>query len=391
MYLAVFGVIFVLWLAAPAMLRPRAYSIPSGKVASYIDHKRDYKLVFVGDSRTYTDVQPRVVDPVVGRRSYNMASFGLWLPVQYLEFQDAFKEIPPDTVVVWSLSHRNLVPVGDRWWIPGQYKFSLADAAEYIHDGYPVARIVREYNEAPYSPADLALTFRKDVLNILRMPVRWPHGSRSIAAKPIPRAALSRTGYRVRLMDAAASAAEINKAAAERIMQRLRKDPRVVLVAPVITDGIITSVEDTRVDGGYDRIIVDRAFFKAQQAQLWPRRLQGGGCSFVANDVYMRTFNKVLDLVVKYRLKMIVNYIEDAPGSWTSDSERRCAKQLVTDTIVPMLEQRGISFVAPDFYPRIDYSNDWYFDNSHLHTEGAAMYSQMLATEINKVLAQRGW
>lgn len=89
-YLAAFAALFVLWLASPAILRPRSYSIPSGKVVRYINHKSAYKVVFVGDSRTFTDIQPRVVSPIIGRQSYNMASFGLWMPVQYLEFQDAF-------------------------------------------------------------------------------------------------------------------------------------------------------------------------------------------------------------------------------------------------------------------------------------------------------------
>ncbi len=390
MYFAVFGVFFALWVAAPAVFRPRAYSIPSSKLVSYADHKSDYKLVFIGDSRTYTDIQPRVIDPIIGRPSYNMASFGLWLPLQYLEFRDAFKEIPAGTVVVWSLSHLNLAPVGDRWWIPGQYKFTLADAAEYIHDGYPILRVFREYNAAPYSPADLALKLREKLMKVLNE-VYWRQGHKNPVARNTTARSLSRMGYQLRLIDAPASSAEAHKAVAEMIMQRLKQEPGVVYVMPVNQDGNITSIEVTRADGGYDRIIVDHAFFKAQQARLWPRNTTGTGCSFVPSQVYLRTFKKVLDLVVEHRLKMVVNYIEDAPGSWTSDSERRCAKQFVLDTIVPMLQQRGISFIGPDFYPRIGFSNDWYFDNSHLTTEGAAMYSQMLGADLKQVLAQRGW
>jgi hypothetical protein len=105
----------------------------------------------------------------------------------------------------------------------------------------------------------------------------------------------------------------------------------------------------------------------------------------------MKTFSKILDLVSRYRLHMIVNYIEDAPGSWPSDSERRCAKQFMLNRIVPILKERGIGFVDPDFYPHVQYSNDLYFDNSHLTSEGAAIYSRLLGSDMNKILSDMGW
>ena len=105
----------------------------------------------------------------------------------------------------------------------------------------------------------------------------------------------------------------------------------------------------------------------------------------------MRTFEKILDLITRYHLRVIVNYIEDAPGSWSSDSERACGKQFMIETVVPTLARHGVEVVLPDLYPLIDFSNEWYFDESHLNTEGAAIYSKLLAAELVRVLDARGW
>lgn len=390
-YASIFSVVFAAWLLAPAILRPKIYSVPSDKVARYLARRTAYNIVFIGDSRTFTDIQPRVIDLLIGRRSYNLATFGLWMPVQYLEFRDVFPEVPSGTVLVWSLSHQNFAPVGERWWIPGQYAFGFFDFLEYAMDGYPVKRILQEYEESPYSPADLAVKAKKRLILPFQAIV-WRSGhpiSRQEAAQPtVPANGMLRPEASQPVLQRA----ESNRAAAARIINQMKNNDQVVYVSPVVKDGVVNSVETTRVDGGYDRIIVDRDFFKAEQSQLWPVHSgSDDGCHFTANDVYMRTFVKILNLISEYHLRVIVNYIEDAPGSWPSDSERSCAKRFMIQTIVPILRQRGIGFVAPDLYPKINYSNDYYFDNSHLHSEGAGIYSSLLAPELKKVLDTKGW
>jgi len=393
MYAGVFGLSLASWLATPVFLRPRAYSIPSSKVTTYLAARNGYRLLFVGDSRTYTDIQPRVIDPITARPSYNLASFGLWMPVQYLEFRDVFKNVPKDTVIIWSLSHHNFVPIGDRWWIPGQYAFGIADLAEYILDGYPVKRAIQEYEESPYSPVDIIVKGRKKFLASLEQVVLRRHVHAISPGKGLPTDRISGDDDKFAILPVAVpSRAELNSAAAAKILERLKRDTRVTSMSPVAKDGITNSIETTRADGGYDRIVIDREFFQEQQSKLWPPHTGTAGvCQFEANQVYMKTFNKILDLVSRYRLHMIVNYIEDAPGSWPSDSERRCAKQFMLNRIVPILKKRGMGFVDPDFYPHVQYSNDLYFDNSHLTSEGAAIYSRLLGCDMNKILSDMGW
>ena len=380
--IAMYAVVICGCLAAGMILaesvRPKVYSIPSSKVDAYLAHKDSYRMLFIGDSRTYTDIQPRVTGPITGRTAYNLASFGLWMPVQYLEFRDVFGKIPPGTVVVWSLSHHNFMPIGDRWWIPGQYKFTLSDAAEYLQDGYPASRIIREYEESPYSPVDRLVSARKLLMRSLETRV-W---TRPAPSPSSPQPVDSRI----------ASRAQMNQEAAVALLEALRQDHNVNIAAPVVNDGVVTSIETTRTDGGYDRILIDREFFLTQQRKLWPNHGEDrSGCQVVPNAVYMRTFSKILALISRYRLRVVLNYIEDAPGSWTSESDRRCARQFMADTIVPILAQHGIEFIAPDFYPVIHFSNDYYFDDSHLITEGAALYSQMLGEELRQVLTRKNW
>jgi hypothetical protein len=47
--------------------------------------------------------------------------------------------------------------------------------------------------------------------------------------------------------------------------------------------------------------------------------------------------------------------------------------------------------MAPDLYPSIGFSDDWYFDNSHLATEGAAIYSRLFAQHLAEALTAKGW
>jgi len=381
-YASVLSVVLAVWLNLPVWFRPVAYSIPSSKVQEYVAQRANFKLLFVGDSRTFTDIQPRVVGPIVGRPAYNLASFGLWLPVQYLEFRDVFEKVPRDTVIVWSLSQHNFIPVGDRWWIPGQYKFGLMDGLEYALDGYPIPRIIREYEESPFSPADLVVSFRKKLTGSLDKVV-W-RGSAPKATPVNQQAANAESETR--------SLAERNQAVATRIIEQLKQDKQVTFINPAIRDGIVNSIETSRIDGGYDRIIIDPAYFRKLQAGLWPRRGDSNaGCTFEANAVYMRTFDKILDLIGRYHLRVIVNYIEDAPGSWSSDAERACGKQFMVKKVVPILASRGIEVVFPDFYPSINFSNEWYFDESHLNTEGASIYSKLLAGELARVISLKGW
>lgn len=383
-YVAVIALALAIWLRTPAWFRPRVYSVASGKSSAYLSQAHKYRVLFAGDSRTFTDIQPRTIDPVIGRRSFNLASFGLWMPVQYLEFQEVLPRVPSNTVIVWSLSHSNFVPIGDRWWIPGQYKFGALDAAEFLWDGYPVRRVMREFEESPYSPVDLAVRLRKQVMSSMDEVV-WP------AKKSNARRRTS-SPWQASLLLTAESRAEANEAKAQKILEELHRERRLTMAARVRKDGVVTSVETVGQDGGYDRVVIDRELIRAMQGQLFPRKSrEGGACAFVPSDVYLRTFEKILGLIDKYHLKVIVNYIEDAPGSWDSDTQRRCAKQFMLDKIVPILSRHGIEYISPDLYPAIDYSNDWYFDESHLVTEGATIYSKLLAQELAKVLERKGW
>ena len=376
LYAAVIGLILGVWLESPRYYRPPVYSVPSGKVVAYLAQPDAYQVLFVGDSRTFTDIQPRTVSPLIGRPSYNLATFGLWMPVEYLEYQDVFPHVPQGTVVVWSLSHHNFAPVDVQWWIPGQYKFSLADAAEYVLDGYPVERVIREYDESPFSPVDLVVKRRKELTSSFENVVWRSNAPAAPATESTPAASGNADGINV---DAA------------RILELLKQDTSLTYVSPTVDAGIITSIETIRTDGGYDRILVDDAYYRRQQAPLWPVHSNVTECQFNPNGVYMRTFGKILDLVSKYQIRMVVNYIEDAPGSWQSDIERQCAKQFMQDKIVPMLTARGIAYMAPDLYPVIGFNDDFYFDNSHLTTNGAAIYSKLFASDLAQVLASKGW
>jgi len=106
----------------PLPVEPSMTGYLHQRLAYYAEHRDEFDLVFVGDSRTYCGIPPAVMDPLLEARSLNLAVPAHWLPTQYPFLRDLLDCLRPGTTVVLSLGPLNFVP-----------------ASEAIQTGYPLS------------------------------------------------------------------------------------------------------------------------------------------------------------------------------------------------------------------------------------------------------------
>src|ERR1017187_3834383 len=91
--------------------QPSAAGTLDVKVPYYLAHTGEYGISFMGDSRTLTDIHPALLEATPGwpraLKSFNLGHWAHWLPTQYALFHNIADHIPPGTIVVWSIGHRN--------------------------------------------------------------------------------------------------------------------------------------------------------------------------------------------------------------------------------------------------------------------------------------------
>src|ERR1041385_5695423 len=49
--------------------------LPHQRLNWYCEHRSEFDLLWIGDSRTYCAMDPQLTDPLLGRRSMNMSIF----------------------------------------------------------------------------------------------------------------------------------------------------------------------------------------------------------------------------------------------------------------------------------------------------------------------------
>jgi hypothetical protein len=359
---------------------PTLVGIQVNKLAFYRAHKNEFNLVFLGDSRTYTDIRSDIIDADTHRHSISLASFGLWLPVQYLQFRDVLPIIPPHTTVVWSLSHISFQPIGDRWWIPGQYDFPFFTAIKYIFEGYPFKRIIEEYEQAPYSPIRHLTKVYNGFLTTMDT-VLWQSNTANtnvIAANTNlnPPTAITKH-YR------APTETEIQK-----VTKQWQSKKYIIDVKPVKDGDLTTSLEALTDGGSYIRIELIPQYFKDKTASLSTpqKNIKNFICNYQPNPVYWATFLRMLRLAKENNINLIVNRVEDNPSQFTSVEERDCYRNFMNTVVKTTIEKYGFRFLSLDSAFNQLKDTD-YFDPGHLNSVGDEKYSNQLGPALASMIA----
>lgn len=333
------------------------------KQAAYLRAPAGWDLLFLGDSRTYTDFDPDRLDPLLGTHSLNLAYWAHWFPTQYASFRELIPHIPPGTVVVWSVGEQNF-----------RASSNAVNAAYSIRPW-----LLPRYVEWGYAVTDLQDNVAAGVLDVipvhaLRDPLRNYLASRVQGLEAgAPASATEETGGG----SGAGGAITAGRDAYERLRSVYEADPRVYRVRPWVDEGHVTSIEVLTRRGFYMREEIDTTFFRRKQAELMAHT-DTLASAFTAEPRYWRTFLAILDEFQRHHVRLVVDRVEEAPYHYARGSDRRRVDAFMAE-VQHEVERRGYPWVSVDWSRFVDAD---YFDHDHLNRRGVERFTPLFAAAL---------
>ena len=360
--------------------RPDANGSLHERVLAYLANPTAYDTIFLGDSRTFTDLHPDLFDALAGTKSVNLAAFANWLPTQFALLEDIVDSIPPGTRVVWSIGQSNF---GDfRIW-PRVYPLKVSAIAKLLAAGVPVPKLVEAvtWSRAPLRLFTDRATIRQALLNRMiapRMQKRTgPEGYADIT--------VSKT--------LAQEMAEVEARYAGR--------PGVVRAEAIADEGVVNSVVLTLRGGTYYRIELVPDYFRRKQAEMKaemkPAPASDADDEVVGNEpvavtftpdpVRLRLFKAMLDRLHDRGVNVVINEREEAPYNYgpPARKSRESSRAFLRTVVMPIVVERNFPYIRVDFNKLHD---DDYFDYNHLNSNGIAKFLPMFVAKLDTVTAR---
>lgn len=334
------------------------------KLNEYRSLKNNYDIVFVGDSRTYTNIHPHLVDPLLGKKSYNLGTFAHWLPTQYPFYKELIREMPKGTIVVWSVGHQNFEPYNA---IQRVWQIKLSDVPQYVIWGYPLQDLsdnVMFFNPALHIFSERGKYGKAVVSEILSVPSRIRAFRRR---SPFVAPSASTTG-------SSGNSQEI-----KRLNDHFGKLP-FAKYANTLVDGLqITSVETYTKHGSYLRTELNPAYFRNKQSEMQSGRYR----TLVPTERLMKTFVETLDVFQRNEIFLIVNEVEEAPFRYSDSESKQECRKFMQKYVRPEVERHGFKYITTDLGQLTD---EDYFDWNHLNSTGAQKYTSLLVSALRRVM-----
>lgn len=325
------------------------------KVAYYKTHTGDYNALLLGDSRTLCGMHPDYIDPLWGKRSYNLSHWATWLPAQYALISDVAPIIPKDTVVVWSIGYQNFI----RSPIRAVYPPGWARIIPMTLDGQSASELIAA--QMAFTPVTALMGRRQEFLDqvtqFLDKPVR--------AAKAGP----------------VSSSSESSLLKTDPVLEKVRENPLTAYTESWLDEhGALASIAQYKTNGAMTRIERIPAFYREKQ-----REDEAGGSAvaegFAADESLMRMFEKTLDMLQAQGLRVVISELEEAPYRYKSDTERKKFRDWMRTHIKPAVEKRGFIYIHAD---EVNLTNADYFDFNHLNETGAKRHNAVLARKLRQ-------
>jgi len=359
------------------------------RVAAYLEEPEPYSVVFLGDSRTYCDVHPELIEPLVpGLHALNLSNFSNWFPTQLALIREIVQRIPPRTLVVWSIGHGNFSGIGSGpLSIQRVYPIGFLDAARLTWWNYGRAPQGLFDNLAYYQPTLHAFVAAREIHGAFDMALK-----RSIASSDkIVRFAYTRAAHAATYEHSPGALQEDKLTAAARALeQRARSDPDVTAATATVDDGRITSIIRYFRRGGYHRTEIDPDYFRAKQNAMGYRPLSDVEASaykpLPPGALEWRTFLSILDIFSQRETRLIVNELEEAGFVYGHPLVRSKWRTMMHDLVQPEIERRGFTYMRTNLDELAD---DDYFDWNHMNSKGVGKYTIMLAQRLNELMAER--
>jgi hypothetical protein len=361
--------LLILWVISGPIFStnlPSSTGDPGEKISYFVQHPRDYDLLFVGDSRTYTGMQPDLIDSRLGTRSLNLSAWSHWFPTQFPSFNKLAKKTPEGTTVVWSIGHVNFFPVHDT--INNQYPIGIDNALRYLAWGFTWRQILP--NLLHYNPSAGILGYgagvRRKIEKFRLYPLYLTAGEKKIRS---PRGLPPDLALMV---------------------QEYQADPVVDTIRVRKDQGEVTSLEINKKNGAYYRVEIDKNFFRKKQQEN-VERLRRASVPAVKkwltpDPAYWNAFIAMLDSFERAGISLVVNEFEEAPQQYIFPEDKENWRSFMRNTVQPEVESRGYPYLRVDFDR---FTPEDYFDYNHLNSEGVERFSVLFADLLRPHLQGR--
>lgn len=329
---------------------PSPISNLPGKTAFYLGHANDYDLVFLGDSRTFCTMQPELLDPLLGTRSFNLSHWANWLPTQFAHVQDIVEQIPENTTVVCSFGSFNFRSAK----IYDSYPIGLRKVPRHLSLGIPLSAMIE--NIVALNPVTYLYSRRGALLDRvkeLNACTLWASGGGQSASF----GAMDSTDFSV----------------TEREFSRR---PGVMRVEVQIAEGRPVAVSQFMSGGGYLLEELTPAHFRAKQlgAKFTPQPE-----TFQPDAAYWSLFLAMLDLFRERKIHVVVNVLEEAPHTHPTWADLLRERRFMDGPVRKEVEARGFVYLRVDL-DQLDDAD--YFDHSHMNSRGVKKFSALFAAAL---------
>jgi hypothetical protein len=374
----------IIWRTSHATY-PRFSPSPGGdnalasKTEYYLQHRDEFNVIFLGDSRTYCGIHPAIVDEVAGSKSYNLAAFSNWLSTQYALVVDIAPKVPKNTVVVISVGYQNVRFDYDQLLVQRVYPIGFEDAFALIWMGFRGPGIwdnVFYYSSFAHILAQRA-ELRSLLLQALGQPARRLLPFSSAAAANLP-------SEIVRPPSTAANDVEAVDAALRATYGTL---PGVTAMNIVRENGVLNSIVLLTNGGTYYRIEITPEYFRAKQREMFPHLYSDvdARAQLVPGPATsaLRIFQAMLGRLKAQRLRVIVNEVEETPRFYGNQITRQRHRDHMDAHVRPIVERMGFSYLRINWDELTDAD---YFDYNHLNSVGSHKAGQMIGRALKAMI-----
>lgn len=338
------------------------------KLAYYKAHKYEYKVIFIGDSRTYTNIHDPMIDSVLGLRSINLAMWANWFPTQYPFYQDILPQIPEGSIIVWSIGHQNFTHTTDFDQLEETYPIGIKNVKEYHRWGFTLYEVSKNIKKYDLSPV------------LLTQPEWMKFWVKSILDKKLKEIDFNNSSHNnVNNQTEPIYISKLNE-----LQSTTSNNSDVLLVKPVMNGDTVSSAEVYWKQGNYWRVEFDSLFFRRKQRADKAQRLISAKKEYVADNRYIENFYAIVDLLKPYnkKLRIIVNEFEEAPYVYNAGEKEKYEKMMTS--VRSYLKAQGFTLTKVDF---TDFKNSDYFDFNHMNNKGTLKYTQKFASILKQELA----
>jgi hypothetical protein len=359
------------------------------RVAAYLEEPEPYSAVFLGDSRTYCDVHPELLEPLVpGLHALNLSNFSNWFPTQLALIREIVQRIPPRTLVVWSIGHGNFSGIGSGTLsVQRVYPIGFLDAARLMWWNYGRAPQGLFDNLSYYQPPLHAFVAARELHGAFEAALKRP----IISSDKVVRIAYTSAAHAGTAQGAPGAMQEDKLSAAARALeQRARSDPDVTAATATVDEGRITSIIRYFRRGGYHRTEIDPDYFRAKQNAMGYKPLSDAEANayntLPPGALEWRVFLSILDIFSQRGTRLVVNELEEAGFVYGHPLVRSKWRKMMRDLVQPEIERRGFTYMRTNLDALAD---DDYFDWNHMNSKGVGKYTIMLAQRLNELTAGR--